>query len=119
MSSLWPMRWDIPSIPAIPTQTRPISNYNIFVAEIASTCNEYLLISHLLEKAESKEEKAYLLNHLMDQFKGTLFRQTMFAEFEKICHGKVEEGEPLTAEDFNNIYYDLNKKYYGESCEVN
>ena len=95
------------------------SGYKIFVAEVASTLNELLLINYLLKNAESKEERVYLLNYYLEQFRTTVYRQTMFAEFEKICLGKVEEGEPLTAEDFNNIYYDLNKKYYGESCEVN
>ena len=95
------------------------SGYKIFVAEVASTLNELLLINYLLKTASSREEKIYLLNYYLEQFRTTIYRQTMFAEFEKICHGKVENGEPLTAEDFNNIYYDLNKKYYGESCEVN
>ncbi|MCI5629539.1 MAG: oligoendopeptidase F [Clostridium sp.] len=95
------------------------SGYKIFVAEVASTLNELLLINYLLKNASSKEEKIYLLNYYLEQFRTTVYRQTMFAEFEKICHGKVENGEPLTAEDFNNIYYDLNKKYYGESSEVN
>ena len=95
------------------------SGYKIFVAEVASTLNELLLIDYLLKNAKSKEEKVYLLNYYLEQFRTTVYRQTMFAEFEKICHAKVEEGEPLTSEEFNNIYYDLNKKYYGESCEVN
>ena len=95
------------------------SGYKIFVAEVASTLNELLLINYLLEKAESKEEKVYLLNYYLEQFRTTVYRQTMFAEFEKICHAKVESGEPLTAEEFTNIYYDLNKLYYGEACEVN
>ncbi|MDD7754713.1 MAG: oligoendopeptidase F [Clostridiales bacterium] len=95
------------------------SGYKIFVAEVASTLNELLLINYLLKNASSKEEKIYILNYYLEQFRTTVYRQTMFAEFEKICHGKVENGEPLTAEDFNNIYYDLNKKYYGESSEVN
>ena len=94
-------------------QTYINSNYNIFVAEIASTCNEYILISYLLKKAETREEKAYLLNHLMDQFKGTLFRQTMFAEFEKITHEKEAKGEPLTCDTLCRIYSDLNKTYFG------
>ena len=95
------------------------SGYKIFVAEVASTLNELLLINYLLKNASSNEEKLSLLNYYLEQFRTTVYRQTMFAEFEKICHGKVENGEPLTAEDFNNIYYDLNKKYYGESSEVN
>lgn len=95
------------------------SGYKIFVAEVASTLNELLLINYLLKNASSKEERLYLLNYYLEQFRTTVYRQTMFAEFEKICHGKVEDGEPLTAEEFTNIYYDLNKQYYGESCEVN
>ena len=95
------------------------SGYKIFVAEVASTLNELLLINYLLENAKSKEERVYLLNYYLEQFRTTVYRQTMFAEFEKICHRKVENGEPLTSEDFTNIYYDLNKLYYGESCEVN
>jgi oligoendopeptidase F len=88
------------------------------VAEVASTCNEALLIHHLLENCKDKTEKAYLLNYFLEQFRGTLFRQTMFAEFEKIAHAKSEAGEPLTAEVLCGIYYDLNKKYYGKSCIV-
>ncbi len=95
------------------------SGYKIFVAEVASTLNELLLINYLLENAKSKEERVYLLNYYLEQFRTTVYRQTMFAEFEKICHSKVENGEPLTSEDFTNIYYDLNKLYYGESCQVN
>ena len=89
------------------------------MAEVASTLNELLLINYLLKNASSKEERVYLLNYYLEQFRTTVYRQTMFAEFEKICHERVESGEPLTAEDFTNIYYDLNKQYYGESCEVN
>ena len=100
------------------SQTYVNSNYNIFVAEIASTCNEYLLISYLLEKAETKEEKAYLLNHLMDQFKGTLFRQTMFAEFEKITHEKEAAGEALTCDTLCKVYKDLNKLYFGPDMVI-
>ena len=101
------------------TQPYIYSGYKIFVAEVASTLNELLLINYLLKNANSKEERIYLLNYYLEQFRTTVYRQTMFAEFEKICHEKVEKGEPLTAEEFTNIYYDLNKKYYGESCEVN
>ena len=94
------------------------SGYKIFVAEVASTLNELLLINYLLEKAESKEEKIYLLNYYLEQFRTTVYRQTMFAEFEKIVHETVESGEPLTAEGFTDIYYKLNQKYYGKSCVV-
>ena len=94
------------------------SNYNIFVAEIASTCNEFILINHLLKKAASKVEKAYLLNHLMDQFKGTLFRQTMFAEFEMITHDMEAKGKALTCDVLCSIYKDLNKLYFGPDMIV-
>ncbi len=95
------------------SQTYINSEYSIFVAEIASTCNEYLLMQDMLKHAESKEEKAYLLNHLLDQFKGTLFRQTMFAEFEKIVHEKEQNGEVLTCDVLNSIYKELNGLYFG------
>ncbi|GAA0092153.1 oligoendopeptidase F [Paraclostridium bifermentans] len=94
------------------------SSYKIFVAEVASTLNELLLVNYLLENSKSKEERIYLLNYYLEQFRTTVYRQTMFAEFEKITHEKVENKEPLTAKEFTEIYYDLNKKYYGESCIV-
>lgn len=94
------------------------AGYRIFVAEVASTCNESLLIHYLLEHAKSREEKAYLVNYFLDQFKGTLFRQTMFAEFEEITHRMVEEGKTLTPENICEIYYDLNKKYYGSEMHI-
>ena len=94
------------------------AGYKIFVAEVASTCNEALLIRYLLDHSKDDKEKAYLLNYFLEQFRGTLFRQTMFAEFEKIAHGKSEAGEPLTAEVLCDIYYDLNKTYFGEEMVV-
>ena len=94
------------------------SSYKIFVAEVASTLNELLLVNYLLENSKSKEERIYLLNYYLEQFRTTVYRQTMFAEFEKITHEKVENKEPLTAKEFTEIYYDLNKKYYGKSCVV-
>lgn len=94
------------------------SSYKIFVAEVASTLNELLLVNYLLENSKSKEERMYLLNYYLEQFRTTVYRQTMFAEFEKITHEKVENKEPLTAKEFTEIYYDLNKKYYGKSCIV-
>ena len=94
------------------------SDYKIFVAEVASTLNELLLINYLLENSTSKEERIYLLNYYLEQFRTTVYRQTMFVEFEKITHEKVENKEPLTAKEFIDIYYDLNKKYYGKSCCV-
>jgi len=94
------------------------SGYKIFVAEVASTVNETLLIKYLLNKSKDKEEKIYLLNYYLEQFRTTVYRQTLFAEFEKIAHERVEEGNPLTAQDFTQIFYDLNKLYYGGSCNV-
>lgn len=90
------------------------AGYKIFVAEVASTCNESLLIHHLLKKTNDKETKAYLINHFLEQFKGTLYRQTMFAEFEKITHKMAEEGETLTSDVLCKVYYDLNKQYFGD-----
>ncbi len=94
------------------------AGYKIFVAEVASTCNEALLIHYLLENSKDDTEKAYLLNYFLEQFRTTLFRQTMFAEFEKITHAKAEAGETLTAEVLCEIYYDLNKQYFGEDIVV-
>lgn len=89
------------------------AQYPIFLAEVASTVNESLLIDYLLEHSQDKKEKIYLINHYLEQFRGTVYRQTMFAEFEKIIHEKVESGEPLTTELLSSIYLDLNKLYYG------
>ena len=87
--------------------------YRIFVAEVASTCNEALLIRHMIENSRDKQEKAYLINYFLEQFRTTLYRQTMFAEFEKVTHEIVDEGGTLNAETLCGIYLDLNKKYYG------
>ncbi|MDP4181048.1 MAG: oligoendopeptidase F [Bacillota bacterium] len=92
------------------------SQYKIFVAEVASTVNESLLMKFLLEKTTDKNEKAYLLNHYLEEFRGTIFRQVMFAEFEKIIHEKLENGEALTPQTFCTVYRELNLKYFG--CEV-
>lgn len=89
------------------------AQYSIFVAEVASTVNESLLIDYLLEHSQDKQEKIYLLNHYLEQFRGTVYRQTMFAEYEKVVHEKVEQGEALTPELLNSVYRDLNKLYYG------
>ena len=94
------------------------AGYKIFVAEVASTCNEALLIRYLLDHSKDDKEKAYLLNYFLEQFRSTLFRQTMFAEFEKCAHAKSEAGEPLSAEVLCDIYYELNKKYFGEDIVV-
>ena len=86
------MRWDMPSIPAARTrsQSYTYAGYRIFVAEVASTCNEALLIRHLIEKSRDQKEKKYLINHFLESFRATLFRQTMFAEFEAMAHKKAE-----------------------------
>ncbi|NBJ70923.1 MULTISPECIES: oligoendopeptidase F [Clostridia] len=89
-------------------------NYSIFVAEVASTCNEALLNDYLLNNLSDEKQKLYLLNHFLEGFRGTVFRQTMFAEFEHMIHVKQQQGEALTAEKLTEIYYDLNKKYYGD-----
>ena len=89
------------------------SNYKIFVAEVASTCNEILLLEYLLKNCTDKKERAYLLNHYLDSFKGTVYRQTQFAEFEKITNEMVENGDSLNAENLSTIYKDINERYYG------
>jgi len=89
------------------------SQYSIFVAEVASTVNESLLIEHLLRNSRERREKMYLLNHYLEQFRGTVYRQTMFAEFEKLVHERVEAGEPASVEDLSQIYKDLNARYFG------
>ncbi len=89
------------------------ADYKIFVAEVASTCNEALLITDMLAKTTDPEERRYLLNHFLDTFKGTLFRQTMFAEFELKIHRMGEQGIPLTADLLNQTYLELNRLYFG------
>lgn len=91
------------------------SDYTIFVAEVASTTNELLLLNCLMDKATTPEEEIYLIDHYIDSFKSTVFRQTMFAEFEKITHERVEKGDALTSADFKEIYYNLNKLYFGDA----
>ena len=89
------------------------SDYVIFVAEVASTCNEVLLMRHLLNKSTDKRERAYLINHFLDQFKGTVYRQTMFAEFERELGRMAEHGETLTADALDEKYLALNRLYFG------
>jgi oligoendopeptidase F len=89
------------------------SHYSIFLAEVASTTNEALLNHHLLENVKNPEEKKYLINHYLEQFRGTVYRQTMFAEFERDIHEIVEGGGALTAEILSENYMKLNEKYYG------
>ena len=91
------------------------ADYKIFVAEVASTVNEVLLVKHLLKTAKDDSLKKYLLYYLMEMIRTTLFRQTQFSEFEEYAHGLVEKGEPLTKDNLSNAYLELNKKYYGDA----
>ena len=91
-----------------------LSSYNIFVAEVASTVNELLLVHYLIENTNDKQEKLFLINQLMELYKATIFRQVMFAEFERDMHNDVEHGEVLTNEYLSTKYYDLVKKYFGK-----
>ena len=90
------------------------SQYRIFVAEVASTTNEILLLEYMLANATDKKEKAYLINHYLESFKSTLYRQTMFEEFERKTNAMAEEGQPLTAKALSDTYLELNKEYFGE-----
>lgn len=94
-------------------QSVTYANYVIFVAEVASTCNESLLMQHLLKTTDDKRRRAYLINYFLEQFRGTLYRQTMFAEFELWCSEQTRKGEALTAEALNEKYLVLNRDYYG------
>ncbi|MGN0414583.1 MAG: oligoendopeptidase F [Agathobacter sp.] len=94
------------------------ADYLIFVAEVASTCNEALLNHYLLENEKDEKKQAFLMNHYLENFRTTLYRQTMFAEFEKIVHEKTQAGEALTMESMNRIYHDLNVLYYGPDMVV-
>lgn len=100
------------------TQPYIYGDYTIFVAEVASTVNEALLMEHLLKTTEDENQKLYLINYFMEQFRGTLFRQTMFAEFELEAHRKCENGEPLNFDTLTEIYKQLNIKYYGTDIEL-
>ncbi len=94
------------------------ADYVIFVAEVASTCNESLLMQYLLKSTTDKKRRAYLVNYFLEQFRTTLYRQTMFAEFELMINEKVERGESLTAENLCEMYHQLNVDYYGEDLIV-
>ena len=101
-------------------KNQPITyaEYLIFVAEVASTCNEALLNHYLLEHEKDEKKRRFIVNHYLENFRTTLFRQAMFAEFEMIVHGKLAEGEALTMESLNKIYHDLNVLYYGPDMVV-
>ncbi len=100
------------------TQPYPYGDYSIFVAEVASTCNEALLNDYLLKTIDDEQKRIYLLNHYLEGFRGTVFRQTMFAEFEHLIHQKAQNNEALTADSLTADYYALNKKYFGEENMV-
>lgn len=100
------------------TQSYIYSSYTLFSAEIASTTNEILLINDLINNEKDKNKKLYLVNHELEQIRATVFRQLMFAEFELITHEKIENGEGLTATEYNKIWMDLNKKYFGTDIVV-
>ncbi len=99
-------------------QPYPYAGYRIFVAEVASTCNEALLMQYLLKNCTDASEKKYLMNHYFEQFKGTLFRQTMFAEFEMITHKMAEDGEVLSAQALCDVYRKFNEEYFGEDMVI-
>ena len=101
-------------------QAQPVSkrNYSMFVAEVASICNECVMTRYLQRKLEGKREKAWLLNSFLEDFRTTCLRQTMFAEFEKTAHEMAERGEPLTRESLSKVYLELNRLYYGKACVV-
>ena len=94
------------------------SQYKIFVAEVASTVNELLLAKYMINNSKDKEEKLFILNNLLDLYKATIYRQVMFAEFEKYAHELFEKGEVLTSEVLEDKYYELNKKYFGDKVEI-
>lgn len=99
-------------------QPYPYGNYSIFVAEVASTCNEALLNDYLLKTIDDEKKKLYLLNHYLETFRGTVFRQTMFAEFEHMIHQMAQNGEALTAKVLTEKYYELNKTYFGDGVVI-
>ncbi|MBR6874136.1 MAG: oligoendopeptidase F [Ruminococcus sp.] len=101
-------------------KTQPVvySDYVIFVAEVASTCNEALLMQYLLKNTTDRREKAYLINYFLEQFRTTLYRQTMFAEFELKINELSASGESLTADTLNDLYYELNKLYFGDDIVI-
>lgn len=100
------------------TQPYPTSSYTTFCAEVASTTNEILLLHHMLNNTTDKKVKVYLINQYLEQVRGTVYRQTMFAEFEKLLYEKSEQGESLTADMLDILWHDLNLKYYGSEIVI-
>lgn len=99
-------------------QPYPYAGHSIFVAEVASTANEALLMQHMLRQASDRSERAYLVNHYLEEFRGTVFRQVMFAEFERSIHETLEGGGALSADNLCAMYRDLNVAYYGPEVEI-
>lgn len=101
------------------TNQPPVTaNYPIFLAEVASTLNEALLNDHLLKVTEDKEKRLYIMNEYLETIRGTVYRQTLFAEFEKEIYARTEAGRPLTNEDFSALWLELNRKYYGPDIKI-
>lgn len=100
------------------TQPYVYGSYKIFVAEVASTVNEALLMNYLLKTTTDRQKKMYLLNHYLEQFRGTIYRQTMFAKFEKMAHEMVERGQSLTADTLCDMYRHLNMKFFGDNVVI-
>ncbi|MCA1056732.1 oligoendopeptidase F [Rossellomorea aquimaris] len=100
------------------SQPYTYGHYSIFVAEVASTCNEALLNDYLLNTIDDEKKRLYLLNHYLEGFRGTVFRQTMFAEFEHLIHKKAQDGEALTSDLLTKEYYALNEKYFGKEISI-
>ena len=92
--------------------------YSIFVAEVASTVNELLLAKYVINNSKNKEEKLFIMNRMMELFRATIYRQTMFSEFERIIYDKIGHDEPLTADILSDIYYKLNQDYFGPSVVI-
>lgn len=99
-------------------QPFPIAHYTIFVAEVASTVNEMLLVDYLIKNSKSNEEKIFYYDHLLSTARATILRQTMFSEFEEFAHNQVEQDLPISKDILNNFYFELNKKYFGDKVEV-
>jgi len=106
------------SLLANKAQPYETSNYSIFIAEIASTCNEQLLVQHMLKNAKTREEKLFYLGQQMENFRATFFRQAMFAEFEFQTHALAEKGEGISGAKFTQVYLDLLKRYHGSSVAI-
>ncbi len=106
------------SLLAASAQPYDTADYPIFLAEIASTLNEQLLVAHMLKLAKTKEEKLFYLGQQMENIRGTYYRQTMFAEFELKAHDMAEAGEGLSGERFTAVYLDLLKRYHGPKVEI-